>query len=115
MGKRVIIADRQHAVRSALRLLLEQQAGLRVVGEAGNREALRALVVKQEPDLILLDWGLAPPGPRMWLKSLRARRPGLKVIALSGKGEARWEALASGVDAFVSKGDPPESLLGALG
>jgi DNA-binding NarL/FixJ family response regulator len=36
------------------------------------------------------------------------------VIALSGRPEARRAALDAGVDAFVSKGDPPERLLSML-
>jgi hypothetical protein len=35
------------------------------------------------------------------------------LIALSGLPAARQEALAAGVDSFVSKGDPPEKLLAA--
>ena len=36
------------------------------------------------------------------------------MIALSGRPEARQAALDAGVDAFVSKGDPPERLFGDL-
>ena len=38
----------------------------------------------------------------------------LAIIALSGRLEARQAALDAGVDAFVSKGDPPERLLAAI-
>jgi CheY-like chemotaxis protein len=39
----------------------------------------------------------------------------LPVIALSGRHEARRAALAAGANAFVSKTDPPETLLAAIG
>ncbi len=39
---------------------------------------------------------------------------GKAVVALSGRPEARQAALDAGVDAFVSKGDPPELLLKAM-
>ncbi len=48
------------------------------------------------------------------LPALRERRPNLPVIALSGRLEARQMALDAGVDAFVSKGEPPEQLLTTL-
>jgi hypothetical protein len=35
----------------------------------------------------------------------------LLIVALSGRARAKQEAAAAGVDAFVSKGDPPEQLL----
>jgi DNA-binding NarL/FixJ family response regulator len=112
---RVLLADDQSKVRSALRLLLEQEPGLTVVGEVAETEGLLAQVEATQPDLVLLDWEL--PGLRSddRLSALRTLCPRLKVIALSGQPEARRAALAAGADAFVSKGDPPERLLEAVG
>jgi len=111
---RVLLADDQSKVRSALRLLLEQQPGLSVVSEAAEAEDLLAQVEATQPDLVLLDWEL--PGLRTddRLSTLRRLCPRLKVIALSGQLEARRAALTAGADGFVSKGDPPEQLLTTL-
>ena len=111
---RVLLADDQTKVRSALRLLLEQEPGLSVIGEAAKAENLLAQVEATQPDLVLLDWEL--PGLRTddRLSALRTLCPLLKVIALSGQLEARRAALAAGAEAFVSKGDPPERLLTTL-
>ena len=49
------------------------------------------------------------------LPKLKEIRPGLHVIVLSARPEARQEALASGADGFVSKMDHPEKLLAAVG
>jgi len=119
---RVLIADDQPQVRSALRLLLKQEPGLTVVGEAGDGELALALAAEAQPDLVLLDWELPDQGPsgasrtaqHRLLPALRERCPSLKVVALSGRPEARQAALDAGVDAFVSKGDPPERLLDAV-
>ena len=111
---RVLLADDRTEVRSALRLLLEQEQGIEVVGEADGAEGLLAQTKATCPDLVLLDWelpGLHADGP---LSTLRQVCPDLFVIALSGRPEARRAALAAGVDAFVSKGDPPERLLAAV-
>ena len=112
---RILIADDQAKVRFALRVLLERQPGLEVVGEALNRDDLVAKVGVLRPDLVLLAWEL--PGNRQsGLPSLlRQACPDLTVIALSGRPEAHGLALAAGADAFVSKGDPPERLLAAIG
>jgi DNA-binding NarL/FixJ family response regulator len=111
---RILIADDQAKVRFALRVLLERQPGLQVVGEAVNREDLLAKVGVLRPDLVLLAWEL--PGNRQsgLPSNLRQACPDLAVIALSGRPEAHGTALAAGVDAFVSKGDPPERLLAAI-
>ena len=52
---RVVIADPQAKVRSALRLLLEQHLRLPVSGEAGTAEELLRLTGAACPDLVLLD------------------------------------------------------------
>ena len=118
---RIFLADDLAKVRSALRLLLEQEPGLCVVGEAAEAEELLTQIKATRPDLMLLDWEL--PGLSLansvdsgkhLLSALHAYCPDLRVIALSGQLEARPAALAAGADAFVSKGDPPERLLATL-
>ena len=55
---RILIADDQERVRFALRVLLAQQPGLQVVGEASNGEALLAQAGAVAADLALVDWEL---------------------------------------------------------
>lgn len=110
----VLLADDQAKVRSALRLLVAQQPGIVVQGEAVDTTGLLDWVKAMAPDLVLLDWELPGPDREYLLPSLRALCPHLKVIALSGRPEARQAALEAGADAFVSKGDPPETVLAAL-
>jgi DNA-binding NarL/FixJ family response regulator len=118
---RVLVADAQMKVRSALRLILEQELGLSVVGEASEVEDLFAQAETIQPDLVLLDWEL--PGrqvdastvlERSLLTSLRTSCPHPKVIVLSGRPEVRQAALAAGADVFVLKGDSPEQLITIL-
>lgn len=115
---RILLADDQPDVRSALRLLLEQESGLDVVGEAADAERLIEGARSEHPDVILLDWELpdhrAPGGGAYLVEGIRAVCPGARVIALSGRMEAGQAALAAGADAFVSKSEPPERLLAAL-
>jgi len=111
---RVLIADDQSQVRSALGLLLQHEPDVAVVGEAGDVEQVLELIAQQQPDLVLLDWELSGWGGSPTLVELRAIRSGLVVIALSSQPEARRAALTAGADAFVSKGDPPERLLAAV-
>lgn len=119
---RILIADDQFYIRSALALLLEQVAGVQIVGEAADLEELLKTGERVRPDVILLDWelpGLWPAGRpdsarAGWLVGLRESLPAVRLIALSGRPEARTEALQAGADDFVSKGDPPEILLEAV-
>lgn len=111
---RILVADDQAKVRSAMRLLFEQDQDIHVLGEAVDATGLLDWVNVVCPDLVLLDWEL--PGRDMGelLDAVRGNCSRVKVVALSGRPEARREAIAAGADGFVSKGDPPERLLDTL-
>lgn len=111
---RVLVADDQAKVRSAMRFLLEHEPHLHVVGEAVDAADLLRMVRTRCPDLVLLDWELPGLKAQDLLSVLHKACAGLMVIALSGRPEARREALDAGAHAFVSKGDPPERLLAAI-
>jgi DNA-binding NarL/FixJ family response regulator len=111
---RVLLADDQGKVRSALRLLLEHQAGVEILGEAVDTTGLLDWVKATCPDLILLDWELPGVPATALLPRLRDHCPGLQVVALSSRPEVCQAALDAGADAFVSKGEPPERLLAAV-
>ena len=112
---RVLIADDQPQVRSALRLFLQQKLGVSTVDEASDLEQALELIGVDYPDLVLLDWELPGQDGAAALTGLRTESPGSTVIALSGRPEARQAALAAGVDGFVSKGEPPEWLMASVG
>jgi len=111
---RVLIADDQPKVMLGLRLLLEREKGVVIVGEASEMSGLIDLVVQKSPHLLLLDWGLAGTGSVKLLPKLRKICSNMKVIVLSGRPEVQNIALAAGADAFVSMADPPEILLDVL-
>ena len=115
---RVLLVDGQAHARSAMSLLLAQEPDIVVVGEAADVDAAVLSVAACSPNVILLDWDLPWQAPGRdgdsALDDLRRASPELLVVALSGLPEARREALAAGVDAFVSKGDPAEKLLAAI-
>jgi DNA-binding NarL/FixJ family response regulator len=110
----ILLADSQPKVRFGLRVLLQRQPGLKVVGEVSNAEDLLAQIEASCPDLILLDWELPGVAGGDLLSALRAACPDLLLIVLSGRTEVRRATLDAGADAFVCKCDPPERLLAAI-
>lgn len=110
----VLIADDDPHVRSAVRLLLEDEPGISIVADCATADGLVERAVGSESDVVLVDWDL--PGLRggAELRRLSSDAPGCRVVALSGRPEQRDEALRSGAVSFVCKGDAPDSLLTVL-
>jgi DNA-binding NarL/FixJ family response regulator len=111
---KILLADDNPEVRSALRLLLEQEPVLAMVTEATDTQALLDCLRENCPMIILLDWELPGLHSSDFLMIVRSHCPETKVIALSSKYEAHQQALAARVDAFISKAEPPEQILSTL-
>ena len=111
---RVMLADGRPKVRSALKLLLEQDGGTTVSAEVARVKELLEQVSISCPDAILLDCDL--PGLRVseLLPQLRSLCPCVRVVALCGRPEMQQAALSAGADDFVCKTEPPEKLLAVL-
>jgi len=107
----ILIGDAQPRVRFGLHVLLEEQPGWRVAGEAVDAQALLDRIRGGCPDLVLLDWELPGMSAEELLATIRRTCPDLRVIFMSGRDELREAALRAGADVFAYKADPPEKLL----
>ena len=111
---RTLVADEQSRVRSALRLLLEQNSDYEVVDEATEAVELVEKVEREAIELVVFDWRLPGLEGEELIRQLRQSAQNIMIVVLSGRPEVRQMALDAGADAFVSKADPPEELLSAL-
>ena len=111
---RILLTDDNPEICSALRLLIEQEPGLEFAAEVHDSECLLHELESGCYDILLLDWELSAADGANLLQTIRRRCPDMRIIALSGRIDARREALASGADAFISKGDSPTELLNIL-
>lgn len=114
MKRTIFLAESQNHVRRALRLMLEQQAGLSVIGEADHSESLLAQVCQCPPDVILLDWKLPGLHPHRLLTALKQYCSGTFVLATGIWQEPEQALLDLGVDGFLSKQLPPDQFLHQL-
>jgi DNA-binding NarL/FixJ family response regulator len=111
----VFLAVEQPRVRFALQVLLMQQPGLVVVGEAASVEELLDQVRESHPGLVLLlDWGLSGLTANISLSLFREACPDVFIIVLGGQEDQYKAAMGAGADAFVSMVNPPDQLLAAL-
>lgn len=111
---RVAIIDARKELRSAIRVLLEQEPEIDVVGEGERMQAIPRLTEFPTVDVVLMDWEVLMPNAAEKIQALRAENPDLKILVLSVHALNRGPALDGGADAFVCKCNPPEELLAEL-
>jgi len=120
---KILLADPHHEVRAALRLVLEQQPDIHMIGEARDTIELFGQVANECPDVVLLDPDL--PGMQMpqratrsplaeLVEILRKLCPGIQIISLSSQPNAEKDGVLSKANAFFCKSDPPDALLALL-
>lgn len=112
---RVVLADDQVLVRAGFRMLLDNEDGFEVVGEAADGEEAVAKAVSLTPDIVVMD--IRMPG----MDGLAATRKiteatDIKVLVLTtfDVDEYVYEALRSGASGFLLKDTEPVELLHAL-
>jgi two-component system, NarL family, response regulator NreC len=113
---RVLLADDHAVLRSGLRLLLDAQPDLKVVGEAGDgREALR-LSAALQPDLILLDLTMPGLSGLETLPVLRKVAPVAQVLVLTMHDDESYlrQALRLGAAGYVLKKAADAELISAV-
>jgi DNA-binding NarL/FixJ family response regulator len=108
---RVYLADAKTEERSALRLLL-LDLKMKVVGEAADWPTTLANAPATRLDMLLVEWDLLPLHLGVQaLAELRVACSSAIIVILISHLDARQQAvLSSGADAFISKGETPETV-----
>ena len=111
---RILIVDDSTSFRMGMRALLEIQPDMEVAGEADcGRKAIESLEELQ-PDLILLDAKMPGlTGPEV-TRLIRDRWPQMNIVLMTMFPDYRSKSINVGVDAFLTKGIPPEDVLSVI-
>ena len=114
---RILIADDQPMVRAGLRMILELEPDLDIVGEAADGNEAVAVAAATEPDVILMDVRMPDlDGLEATRRIVGSREDGPRVLILTtfDLDVYVYEALASGASGFVLKDIEPEKLVDAI-
>jgi two-component system response regulator NreC len=116
MPIRILIADDHGILRAGLRNLLTPDSDMQVVGEAADGAEAVRLVLRLQPDLVLMDISMPNMGGMDALQQITEKLPGCKVLMLTvheDEGLLR-KAIRAGASGYVIKRAAESELIGAI-
>jgi DNA-binding NarL/FixJ family response regulator len=113
---RVLVVDDQSMVRAGFRMLLADEDGIEVVGEAATGVEAVEKAARFDPTVILMDIRMPELDGIEATRQILAADRGARVLILTtfDLDEYVYEALRAGASGFVLKDDPPEQLIAAI-
>ncbi|WP_331744166.1 response regulator transcription factor (plasmid) [Streptomyces sp. NBC_01136] len=120
MTVRVLLADDQEMVRTALRLVIDRREDLSVVGESADGEQAVAHAIELQPDVVLMDVRMPGMTGVEATRRIATRWPGpgepprVLVLTTFDLDEYVHAALQAGAAGFLLKNSPPDQLTQAI-
>jgi len=117
MKIKILLADDQAMVRAGLRMILEAEPDLQVIGEAEDGVRATTLVHSLKPDVVLMDIQMpVMNGLEATRRIVRETEGTSHVLILTTfeRDDYIFEALRSGASGFILKNAPPEDLVTAV-
>jgi len=116
MTTRILLVDDHAVVRSGLRMLLENEGDVEIVGEAENAaEAMKAAMILK-PNVILMDIGLPDMSGIEATREIKKKVSDVAIVALTIHEDEEYffKMLEAGASGYVPKRAAPEELLTAI-
>jgi two-component system response regulator NreC len=113
---RIVIVDDHQIIRDGLREFIESRPGMRVVGDAGDRQRAVETVARELPDVVVLDLDLGGVSGLELLPEILQAAPAASVIILTGLRDTakRDRAMELGAKGVVLKENGVAELLNAI-
>ena len=113
---RIVILDNHALVRAGLRILIERNPSMKVVGEAGEIKSGIEVISNLDPDIILFELNISEqPGSEIISEIVKASRRS-RLILVTGivDPSINQQAVENGVTGVVLKSQQPETLIKAI-
>jgi DNA-binding NarL/FixJ family response regulator len=113
---RVLIVDDHPFMRRGLAYMINDQPGMKVLGEAGSIDEALALMESTKFDLAVIDISLGQGSGIELIRTIREKWPDVRMLVSSMHDETLFaeRALRAGALGYVNKGEPPEKFVAAL-
>jgi len=113
---RLLLVDDHEVVRTGLRMLLESQTEMKIVGEASNGAEAFELCNQLRPDVVVMDLTLPDTSGIEITRRIKQTMPQVNVVALTIHEDQEYffEMLKAGASGYVPKRAAPDELVSAI-
>lgn len=113
---RILLADDHQLMRSGIRLMLEREADLGVVGEASDGREAVALAKTLRPDVVVMDIGMSSLNGIEAAQQITGDHPGTAIVMLSMHSDESYvlRALKAGARGYLLKDSAEADLIKAV-
>lgn len=116
MTTRIFLVDDHAVVRSGLRMLLENERDIEIIGEAASAHDAIQAAISLKPNVILMDIGLPDLSGIDATREIKKHAPDSAIVALTIHEDEEYffKMLEAGATGYVPKRAAPEELLTAI-
>ena len=113
---RILLAEDHETVREGIKLLVNAQTDMEVVGEAGNGEIAVQKAQELNPDIILMDVSMPKLNGLIATKRIKLDCPQVKILALTRHTDDGYiqQLIRAGANGYVLKQSAPTELINAI-
>jgi two-component system response regulator NreC len=113
---RILLAEDHGTVREGIKMLVNAQPDMEVVGEAADGAAALVEAERLSPDLVVMDVSMPELNGLMATKRLRRMSPGVKILTLTRHTDDGYlqQLIKAGVNGYVLKQSAPSELITAI-
>ncbi len=113
---RILIAEDHKTVREGVKLLVNAQPDMEVVGEADDGEVALTEAARLQPDIVIMDISMPRLNGLKATKRLRIQMPKVKILTLSRHTDDGYlqQLIAAGANGYVLKQSAPNELINAI-
>ncbi len=113
---KILLAEDHQVVREGLKLLINSQPDMEVVGEAGDGQSAIAEALQLHPDVVVMDVSMPELSGTIATRRLKEKAPGIQVLALTVHEDKSYlrELLQAGASGYVLKRAAGNELINAI-
>ena len=113
---RIVLAEDHKTVREGLKMLVNAQADMEVVGEAGDGQAAIKSVREKNPDIVVMDISMPEMNGLKATRKLKTEFPDLKILTLTRHSDDSFleQLLGAGASGYILKQSAPAELINAI-